>query len=63
MKNNKYFKNSNTGYLIHQITYVHYENNPDVKYYNAWGSKLDNVDLTGYVEISEKNLNYFKKNW
>ena len=63
MKNNKYFKNSNTGYLIHQITFVHYEDNPDVRYYNAWGSRLYNVDLTGYVEISEKNLNYFKKNW
>jgi hypothetical protein len=53
-----YYKNSNTGELIKKVQHIseYIKNIPD-SFYDAFGKSVENPNLTGFVEISEKKFN------
>lgn len=58
----KYFKNSNTGELIYKTWYEETRiKNMLVNFYNIHGKSVENPDLTGFVEMSEKKFEREKK--
>lgn len=60
---NKYYKNSNTGELIHEVETTETEiTGIPIRYYNINGQPCgENIDLVGFVEISKKKFNREKR--
>lgn len=51
-----YFKNSNTGELYSRTRYTETRIEFPEHFYDIHGNDVEDVDLTGFVEISEKKF-------
>jgi len=56
-----YFKNSNTGHIVFRQSFVGISFKCPDYYYDINKQQIETVDLTGYVEISEKTFNRIAK--
>jgi hypothetical protein len=56
----KYYKNSNTNDIIKSQEFTETSIDFPINYYRD-GQPIENLDLTGYVEISEKKYRRIKR--